>query len=91
MYAPENLKVGQAVVSRMGHDKERVYLIVAECGTEFVLCVDGKYRTTDNPKMKRRKHLKYAGDAVQVAECEKLTDAAVRKILTSYRTDTTEK
>jgi len=54
-----NLSVGNLAVSLKGHDTGRLYVVVAELNADFVLVADGKYRTTDNPKQKRRKHLKF--------------------------------
>lgn len=88
MYALENPKVGQVVVSRMGHDKQRVYLIVAVLGGDFVLCADGKYRTLDNPKPKRLKHLGLVGECEATAKkvaSGKVTDAALRKTLGEWK------
>lgn len=84
MYALENPTVGQVVESRMGHDKGRMYIVVAVLGSDFVLCADGEYRPLDKPKTKRVKHLKWAGesqDAAKAIASGKLTDSAVRKII----------
>lgn len=54
-----NLSVGDMAVSLAGHDKDRLYIVVAELSSDFVLVADGKYRLVDNPKQKRRKHLKF--------------------------------
>ena len=83
-YAQNVPTVGQIVVSRMGHDTDRPYIIVAVLGSDFVLCVDGKYRTVDKPKQKRVKHLRLVCDCEQAqkaVQSGKLTDAKVRKIL----------
>lgn len=53
------LCVGDMAVSLAGHDGGRLYVVVAELNEDFVLVADGKYRHTDNPKQKRRKHLKF--------------------------------
>ena len=51
------LNVGSVVVSKMGHDAGKVYVIVDICG-DFALVADGKTRKITNPKKKRLKHLK---------------------------------
>lgn len=56
-----NLSVGDLAVSLKGHDTGRLYVVIAELSSDFVLVADGKYRLTDNPKQKRRKHLKFLG------------------------------
>ncbi len=48
--------IGKFAFSKAGHDKEQVYIIVAEEG-DFVYLCDGRYRTVDKPKRKRRKHI----------------------------------
>lgn len=54
--------IAKAAVSLKGHDAGRVYMIVGETGEGFALCLDGKYRKKDNPKLKRMKHLKVVGE-----------------------------
>lgn len=51
------------VISRMGHDAGRVYVVTARVNEDFVLVVDGKYRKLDNPKLKRVKHVKPVGES----------------------------
>lgn len=47
---------GRFAVSKAGHDKGQMYLIIREEG-DFVYLADGKGRTLDHPKKKRKKHL----------------------------------
>lgn len=87
MYALENPRIGQIVISRMGHDRGRVYLIAAVLGRDFVLVTDGKLRPLDKLKTKRVKHVKYAGESEEIAKAikdGKITDAAVRKTLKAF-------
>ena len=90
MYAPTIPVAGQLAVSRMGHDKDRVYIVIAVLNADFVLCVDGKYRTVEKPKQKRIKHLKF-GEVSQAAAKAiaqgKLTDAAVTKAIKAVVTE----
>lgn len=55
--------VGKIVKSLMGHDKDRLYVVVGSVGGGFVLVADGKRRKTDNPKLKRARHLRVTGDS----------------------------
>ena len=50
------LMVGMFAISRAGHDKDRVYIIIKEEG-DFVYLADGKARGLKNPKKKKKKHL----------------------------------
>lgn len=47
---------GQFVTSKAGHDKDVLYIVVAEEG-DFVYLSDGRLRRPDRPKKKRRKHI----------------------------------
>lgn len=71
------------VISRMGHDTGRVYVVTAVLGSDFVLVADGKYRTLDKPKMKRVKHVKVIGET-DVLDTKLLTDAALRSALKKF-------
>ena len=48
--------IGQLATSKAGHDKDRLYVIVAQKGEDVYLC-DGYLRPPDKPKKKRRKHI----------------------------------
>lgn len=52
------LSVGNIVMSTKGHDKGRLYAVVAVVSENFVLLADGVLRKVDNPKLKRIKHIK---------------------------------
>lgn len=47
---------GQFAVSKAGHDKGVLYLVVAE-EEDFIYLSDGRLRGPDRPKKKRRKHI----------------------------------
>lgn len=47
---------GMMAVSRAGHDKDTVYIIVRE-ENEYVYLADGKLKSADNPKKKSKKHV----------------------------------
>ena len=59
------IKVGSVVISKMGHDEGRSYITCEEVDEDFVLVVNGKHRGMENPKKKRRKHLKTTGLFIQ--------------------------
>ena len=48
--------IGQFVFSKAGHDKDSLYVVVAEEG-DFVMLSDGRLKPVGNPKKKRRKHI----------------------------------
>jgi ribosomal protein L14E/L6E/L27E len=51
-----NTLVGSLVISKSGHDKNHVY-VVMEVKSGFVYVVDGKIKTVDKPKKKNMKHI----------------------------------
>ena len=63
--------MGQFVISKAGHDKGTVYVIVAEEG-EFVYLTDGRLKKPDKPKKKRRKHIQPINRMVDKLQQEKL-------------------
>ena len=84
MYAPIKPTVGQVVKSLKGHDADRLYIIAAVLSNEFVLLVDGKYRTLSKPKTKRYKHLKTVGES-PLEFTEGLLDSDVRKAIAKFQ------
>ena len=50
------IEQGCMVSSLKGHDTGRIYLVL-KTDNEFAFVADGKYRSIDNPKKKRIKHL----------------------------------
>lgn len=59
------IEVGAIVVSRMGRDEGRSFVVVEEVDSDFVRLADGRLRTMDHLKKKRRKHLKTTGIVVE--------------------------
>ena len=47
---------GMLAISRAGHDKENVYVIIEE-DDEYVYLADGRNRTVSRPKKKNKKHI----------------------------------
>lgn len=54
---------GQLATSKAGHDKGRLYVIVAQVGEDVYLC-DGDLRPPDKPKKKRMKHIQKINESV---------------------------
>lgn len=48
--------IGNLIISKAGHDKGVRYIIIEESG-DFVYLADGKVRTLEHPKKKRKKHI----------------------------------
>ena len=48
---------GRVVISRAGHDKGRPLVVLACEGTGMLVLADGRTRTADQPKRKKRMHV----------------------------------
>ena len=48
--------VGKFAKSKAGHDKDQIYVIVKE-DAEYVYLMDGKTKTVDKPKKKKKRHI----------------------------------
>ena len=59
------IEVGAVVVSRMGRDEGRSFVVVQQLDSDFVLLADGKLRGMNHLKKKRKKHLKTTGIVVE--------------------------
>ena len=59
------IEPGCVVISKMGRDEGRAFLVVSEVDSDFVLVADGRLRGMDHLKKKRRKHLKTTGIVVE--------------------------
>lgn len=76
--------VGLLTMSKAGHDKGALYVIIREEG-EYVYVADGRIRTSDRPKKKNRKHVQIIKKK-QITEPESgLDDIMIRKIIKEYQ------
>ncbi len=55
--------IGQFVTSKAGHDKDKLYVIVAEEG-DFAALSDGRLKPVECPKRKRKKHIQPINETV---------------------------
>lgn len=76
--------VGILAMSKAGHDKGTIYVIIREEG-EYVYVADGHIRTVNRPKKKNNKH-------VQIIKQKRITepesgfdDLKIRKIIKEYQ------
>lgn len=72
---------GMLVKSLAGHDAGEVYIIV-ETDAEFLYLVDGKIRTLDKPKRKKRKHVQLILKKYNVSGAD---DTAIKRILKEWK------
>ena len=68
--------VGKVVVSVMGHDEGKRFLVIRE-EDAFVYLSDGKSRTMKSPKKKKKKHVEMCEEHISEQMVEKLQSGAV--------------
>lgn len=59
------IEIGSVVRSLAGRDQGRLFVVIQELDSDFVMVANGKLRGMDRLKKKRRKHLKPTGAVVQ--------------------------
>ncbi|GFI69904.1 hypothetical protein IMSAG249_01729 [Lachnospiraceae bacterium] len=68
--------VGMFATSKAGHDKGQMYIIIKEEG-DFAYLADGRTRTLENPKKKRKKHLQAVKAGIDEALAKKLKNGQI--------------
>ena len=87
----EYLEIGRVCVSRAGHDKNSLYMVFQIVDEKYVMLVDGTKRTTDNPKKKKVRHIKYIpflleNQAKRIMDGKSVHDFEIAKALEEVRT-----
>ena len=76
--------------SKAGHDKDTIYVIIKE-DTEYVWLADGKIKTVEKPKKKRKKHIQviryFYNEEMRFAlsEGKKVSDLEIVMVLKDYK------
>ena len=78
----EPLNPGEIVRSRAGRDRGRAFVVVQLLDEDYALLVDGRLRTLERPKKKKRRHLLKASDA-RMELTDRLINADFRKFLSA--------
>lgn len=71
------MEIGMLAKSKAGHDKGHIYVII-EIDETYVYLVDGKIRTLDNPKKKKRKHVQVICEKQEVSGMD---DVGIKRLL----------
>lgn len=74
------MKKGMIVLSKKGHDKGTLYVVVGR-EENFLLLCDGKNKTLAKPKKKNPMHLEETGACIDLSKYSPLYDAHIRKEL----------
>lgn len=81
--------IGQFVTSKAGHDKDTLYVVVAEEG-DFIFLSDGRLKPVDHPKRKRRKHIQpisrsVGEELVEAIQNGKATNEQIKYAIKQYQ------
>lgn len=68
---------GMFAISKAGHDQGKWYLII-RADDEYVYLADGKIRTIDNPKKKRKKHIQLVKTQLDQTLMEKINNEEIK-------------
>ena len=89
-YRMADYEFGKLAVSKAGHDKRQVYVII-HVDHEYVYLVDGKFRCIENPKRKNKKHVQiidYIDENLVTKKADgTLNDEAVKRALKLFRSE----
>lgn len=80
-------------VSRAGHDRDTLYLVLGEEG-DYLWLTDGRRRLLENPKKKKKIHvqiIRHLPEELLVQMKEITLDAHVKKILKTYTATAVDK
>lgn len=75
---------GMLAVSRAGHDKADIYVIIAE-EDEYVYLADGGNRTVDRPKKKNKKHIQTIKKVQTGKTAEGWNDLEIKRVIKMYQ------
>lgn len=78
----QECKEGMLARSVAGHDKANIYVIM-KTDDAYVYLADGKVRTLDHLKKKKRKHIEILDKMTDVTEF--VNDAQIRKIIKEFQ------
>lgn len=90
---PERFKQGMIVISLKGHDRGRLYLVLAQKGETRLLLADGRTRGYVDAKLKNKKHVRPLGQLIEEKEldeliggemCERECDTFIRKLISGW-------
>lgn len=74
-------------ISTKGHDTGAVYVVLSE-DDDYVFLADGKHRKVNNPKRKKKKHIKCCGAnriSEYISEETPITDGRLRRAIRNFK------
>ena len=84
----DKFNVGDIVLSKMGRDSGRHYIVMNVCD-DFVYICDGDFHKNDKPKKKKTKHVKKTAGfseyvACKIEEGAKVTNTELRRTIAEF-------
>lgn len=76
-----DLYLGQFCRSKQGRDKDKLYIVYELVDEDYLLVVDGKYKTLSKPKKKNKKHLQKINDIIDDFEKDKLENTLTNEYI----------
>ncbi len=83
----DEVEIGMLAKSKAGHDIGHVY-VINQVDETYVYLVDGKYRTLNHPKKKKRKHVQIICKQYDMSGID---DVGVKRLLTLFDKETRRK
>ena len=80
----DKIEIGMLAKSKAGHDKGQVYVIYNVDET-YVYLVDGKNKTIENPKKKKKKHIQII---LEKHDMSQIDDVGIKRILKLFDKET---
>ena len=79
---------GMFATSKAGHDKEKLYIIIKE-EDEYVYLADGRLKTVDAPKKKKKKHIQiiktiHPNINLSIEESKSISNEEVKRAIKEY-------
>lgn len=76
----DKYEAGMLARSKAGHDADRIYVIM-DVDDAYVYLVDGKGRTLDRPKKKKKRHVQIILDKYDITDVD---DVKIKRILKEW-------
>ena len=83
-----NFIIGDVVLSLCGHDKNRLYVVIAIDKINEIVIIDGKYHLKENPKKKNPKHLQLVAHddfIIEKVNSKIATNAEIHKLIKAHK------
>ena len=80
----DKIEKGMLAKSKAGHDKGQT-CVIYEIDETYVYLVDGKHRTIDKPKKKKRKHVQFIIEQYDISQMD---NVGIKRILKLFDKET---